>query len=68
VLNGAKCWPHLRCCLSHIAGIVVAGIKKHEIGVICSGIKFIPGVMKIGKFSRKINDDDGDNTHASVCI
>ena len=23
------------------------GIKKHEIGVICSEIKFIPGVMKI---------------------
>jgi hypothetical protein len=41
------------------------GIKKYEIGVICSGIKFVPGVMKIGKFSQKINDDD---THAYVCI
>jgi hypothetical protein len=40
------------------------GIKKLEIGVICSGIKFIPGVMKIGTFSQKMNDD---GTHIYVC-
>lgn len=40
------------------------GIKKLDIGVICSGIKFVPGVMKIGTCSPKMNDDD---THIYVC-
>jgi hypothetical protein len=41
------------------------GIKKHEIGVLCSGIKFILGVMKIGDINRKINYVD---THAYVRV
>jgi hypothetical protein len=37
------------------------GIKTHEIGVLCSGIKFILGVVKIVDINQKINDVD---THA----